>query len=90
MTVAHSPAGTLRTRVHILAGQVEALERALAREAAAEDILVQIAAVRGAAQALMLQVLDERLRDEVVGEEDAARRAARAERLLQLLRGYAR
>ena len=80
----------LLTRVRRVAGQVTALERARESGVECNDLLVQIAAVRGAVHALMLEVLDERLQDQVVGEVDAGKRAAEAGSLMQLLRGYAR
>lgn len=53
----------LLTRVRRMKGQVEALHRALEENHECTDILQQIAAVRGAANGLMADVLEEHLRE---------------------------
>lgn len=51
------------TRVRRLKGQIEALERALNDETECRLILQQIAAVRGAANGLMAEVLESHMRE---------------------------
>ncbi|ETX66710.1 transcriptional repressor frmR [Citrobacter freundii UCI 31] len=49
------------TRVRRIRGQIDALERALENDAECRSILQQIAAVRGAANGLMAEVLERAL-----------------------------
>ena len=75
-------------RVRRIAGQVAALEKALETDADCGDVLVQIAAARGAMHGLMMEVLGGHLQDHVVAESDDARRSAEAAVVLDLLRTY--
>lgn len=81
---------SLLTRVRRVAGQVAALERALQDEADCAEVLVQIAAARGAMHGLMMEVLLGHLDEHVVAEQDEARRRREAQVLLKLLQGYAK
>ncbi|MGX5729875.1 metal/formaldehyde-sensitive transcriptional repressor [Pseudoxanthomonas beigongshangi] len=78
----------LQTRVRRLKGQVEALDRAIAESTDCLAVLTQAAAVRGAAQSLMLALLDDHLREHVVTEDDADARQAEGEALAGMLRSY--
>lgn len=72
-----------------MAGQVAALEASLqSAEADCTDVLMQASAVRGAAHALLMALLDEHLQEHVVGPDDPAERAAEARVLVKLLRAY--
>ena len=53
----------LLARVRRMRGQTEALERALSQDQECTAVLQQIAAVRGAANGLMSDVLEEHLRE---------------------------
>lgn len=53
----------LLTRVHRIAGQAAALEKALEQESECAAILQQIAAIRGAVNGLMGQVLEHHIRE---------------------------
>jgi DNA-binding FrmR family transcriptional regulator len=53
----------LLARVRRMQGQVEALERLLSEQRECNDVLQQIAAVRGAATSLMADVLEEHLQE---------------------------
>jgi DNA-binding FrmR family transcriptional regulator len=53
----------LLVRVRRIKGQVEAVERALTADADCTAILQQIAAIRGASNALMTDVFEEHLRE---------------------------
>ena len=53
----------LLARVRRMQGQVEALERLLREQRDCNDVLQQIAAVRGAATGLMADVLEEHLQE---------------------------
>lgn len=58
----------LLTRVRRIRGQVDALERALLEQSECSAILQQIAAVRGAVNGLMAEVLEGHLRVHVAAE----------------------
>lgn len=78
-------------RVRRIAGQVEALERAIANQAECGDILHLAAAARGAMNGLLDEVLEAHLREHVArpGLSDKARKAG-AEEIMQAIRRYAK
>jgi DNA-binding FrmR family transcriptional regulator len=79
----------LLTRVRRIRGQAEALERALEQETECSAILQQIAAIRGAVNGLMAQVLEGHLRDHLGPEaEDPEQRAEDLEMVVGVLRSY--
>ncbi|QWT19480.1 metal/formaldehyde-sensitive transcriptional repressor [Bacillus sp. NP157] len=78
----------LVTRIRRLRGQLDALERALEGDAECLDVLTQAAAIRGASQGLMVELLGDHLRQHVVAPEDVEEREAEAEQVLQLVRRY--
>ncbi|MCB1567229.1 MAG: metal/formaldehyde-sensitive transcriptional repressor [Xanthomonadales bacterium] len=80
----------LLARVRRVAGQVAALETALESDAECLDVLIQIAAAKGAIHGLMMEVLSGHLIEHVVAEASAAKRTAEAEALIALLRSYAK
>jgi len=89
--MAHSPEDKKRvlTRVRRIRGQVEALERALEAGEPCIAILQQIAAVRGAANGLMGEMVEIHLNDELVnGETTREQRAQRMDEIGHLLRAY--
>lgn len=71
------------SRVRRITGQCQALERALQTEAPCAPILQQIAAVRGAVNGLMAEVLETYIREEFAQTDDAKTRE-----LLALVRSY--
>lgn len=81
----------LVARVRRIAGQVGAVERALNNGAGCAEILHLAAAVRGAVNGLMDEVIAEHLQEHVArpGLSDAER-AEGAETLLAVIRRYAR
>ncbi|ABU76962.1 hypothetical protein ESA_01708 [Cronobacter sakazakii ATCC BAA-894] len=90
-TMPHSPEDKKRilTRVRRIRGQAEALERALEAGEPCLHILQQIAAVRGAANGLMGEMVEIHLKDELVsGETTPEQRAQRMAEIGQLLRAY--
>lgn len=89
----HSPAEKKKAlaRVRRLRGQVEALERALEQGAHCGPVLQQLAAIRGATNALMAEVLESHLREEFAPDPgDDPRRARRVDEMTQLVRTYLR
>ena len=71
-------------------GQVAAIERALDQEADCSDILHNIAACRGAMDALMAEVIDGHIRYHILGPDDSAtdEQTRAAEDLVSALRAY--
>lgn len=81
--------GDLLARVRRIAGQVAAIERGLEREANCADILHLVAAVRGAVNGLLDEIVVDHLEDHVAkpGLSDAER-AKGAEELMTVIRRY--
>lgn len=81
----------LVARVRRIAGQVAAVEKALAADAPCATVLHRVAAVRGAVNGLLAEVIAEHLKDHVAlpGLSDAER-ATGAEDLLAVIRRYAK
>ncbi|MGO9802308.1 MAG: metal/formaldehyde-sensitive transcriptional repressor [Steroidobacteraceae bacterium] len=82
----------LLARVGRIRGQVEALERALEAEKGCHEIMQQIAAVRGAANALMTEVIEEHVRTHVASPSitSNATRTRGADELIEVVRTYLR
>ena len=82
MAHVHKNRKQLLTRVRRIAGQVAALEQALdqpeGKAGDCADVLVQVAAVRGAAHSLLMELLHEHLQEHVVGADDPQQRADEA------------
>lgn len=81
----------LIARVHRIAGQVGAIEKALSADAPCATVLHRVAAVRGAVNGLLDEVIAEHLKEHVAlpGLSDDAR-AAGADDLLAVIRRYAK
>jgi DNA-binding FrmR family transcriptional regulator len=85
-----TPSKALRTRVRRIRGQVEALEAALETGGECTDVLVQIAAIRGAAHGLMMEVLGEHLASHVGEERNARARQDAISEIVALMRTHLR
>ncbi|PJF08431.1 metal/formaldehyde-sensitive transcriptional repressor [Pseudorhodobacter sp. MZDSW-24AT] len=79
---------TLIARVRRLRGQMEAIERALEAEAPCAEVLNLAASVRGAANGLMLELLEDHLLSHVVEAETDKERAAGATELMEVMRRH--
>ncbi len=91
MPMGHTVRGKskLLARVRRIRGQVEALERALEAEKSCSVILHQIAAVRGAINGLMSNVLEDHIQTHVANPAiEAAERAQGADELIDVIRTY--
>ncbi len=89
----HSPVEKKKAlvRVRRIRGQAEALERALDEGADCGPVLQQLAAIRGAVNALMAEVLESHIREEFASDPDGdPRRAQRVSDMTQLVRTYLR
>lgn len=87
----HTPQEKKRVlaRVGRMRGQCEALERALQQGADCAAVLQQIAALRGAVNGLMAQVLESHLREELAQPAASQRqRDQRVDEVVALLRSY--
>ncbi len=79
----------LVARTRRIAGQIAAVERALEAEAGCASILQQVAAVRGAINGLMDELVEDHLREHVVRSDlSEADRAAGADELIAVIRRY--
>ena len=67
----------LLARVRRMRGQVEALARLLHQQRDCNDVLQQIAAVRGAATSLMADVLEEHLKEHLSAQSNSTEQRAR-------------
>lgn len=80
---------SLLTRVRRIKGQVEALEKALEGSPDCSAVLQQIAAIRGAANGLMLEVLEGHLRDHLGPDvTDMDQREHDLQQVVGVLRSY--
>lgn len=89
----HSPEEKKRVlaRVRRLRGQVEALERALDAGADCAPVLQQIAAIRGASNGLMSEVMEGHIREQFGRPAaSAGERDARVAEMTALVRSYLR
>lgn len=87
----HSPEDKKRVlaRVRRMRGQVEALERALEAGTDCAPVLQQIAALRGAANGLMSEVMEAHIRDQFAQPaRTAVERSARVDEMTALVRSY--
>lgn len=80
----------LLARVRRIRGQVEALERALEAEHGCAEVLQQIAAVRGAINGLMVEVMEDHIETHLADSESDARRRQGADELIEVVRSYLR
>ncbi len=74
----------LLARVRRMKGQIEAIERSLETEAGCEQVLHQIAGVRGAMAGLMAEVVEDHVRTHLV-DSDKHPGALDAEAVAQLM-----
>ena len=89
--MAHIIAGrkSLLARVRRIKGQADALERALEQATECSAVLQQIAAIRGAVNGLMAEVLEGHLREHLGPEAtDVRQRDADLEQVISVLRSY--
>lgn len=79
----------LLTRVRRIKGQADALEKALEQGGDCSAVLQQIAAIRGAVNGLMAEVLEGHIREHLgVDEIPAEQRSRDLENVVAVLRSY--
>ena len=86
----HTPAEKKKalTRLRRIQGQAEALARALEAGADCGAVLQQLAAMRGAVNGLMAEVLESHLHEEFGGAAGGAKKSAGVEQAIALVRSY--
>jgi len=78
----------LLVRIRKIKGQAEALEKALEKEVECSAILQQIAAVRGAVNGLMSEVVEGYLREHLGEDTSLAQRKEDLEQIVPVIRSY--
>ena len=78
----------LLTRLKKIQGQSTALEKMINSENDCAEVLQQLAAIRGAVNGMMMQVIEGHLIDHVVKEPEEAQREADLGVVLQVMKSY--
>ena len=78
----------LLTRLKKIQGQSAALEKMLNREHECAEVLQQLAAIRGAVNGMMMQVIQGHLTDHVVKEPEEGQREADLDVVMQVIKSY--
>lgn len=78
----------LRKRLNRILGQVEALQRALAKDAGSTKVLQQATACRGALDSFIAEVIEEHIRTRIVAADDAVSARFAAEELIGIVHSY--
>jgi DNA-binding FrmR family transcriptional regulator len=79
----------LLARVRRIRGQVEAIERALESETGCAEVLHLVAAVRGATNGLMAELIEDHIHEHVVSPERSKdERDAAVDELIDVVRAY--
>lgn len=87
----HENAGELLARVRRIAGQINAVERGIERDAPCGEILHLVAAVRGAVNGLLDEIIVDHLDRHVAGHGlDDEERAKAADELKTVIRRYSK
>lgn len=85
--LANDPDKKLLTRVRRIRGQIEGIERALEGNADCYAVLQQTAAVRGALNGLMTELIEGHIRHHILPD---AKNGRGAEELIEIVRSYLR
>lgn len=81
--------GKLLTRVRRIRGQAEGLERLLDQDGDCNKVLQQIAAIRGATNGLMVEVLEDHIREHLGSvDADPEVRLDDLEQVVSVIRSY--
>ena len=78
----------LLARVRRIRGQIEAIERGLEAEIGCTDILQLVASVRGATNGLLVELVEDHLRNHVVEAKTRDERIAGGEELIDVIKSY--
>lgn len=77
---------SLLNRVRRIRGQIEAVERALEQEQGCAEVMLTLAASRGAIHALMVRLLEGHLRTHVAEPTDSVEREEAADEVARVFR----
>jgi FrmR/RcnR family transcriptional regulator, repressor of frmRAB operon len=80
----------LLNRIRRIRGQVEAVERTLEGEADCSDVIHRLTAARGAMSSLLVEVLEDHVREHVIGRTASDARLEAADELIEILHTYFR
>ena len=78
----------LLARVSRIRGQINGIERALAENQDCGELLLTLAACRGALNALMAEILEGHVRQHVLGGKSNKSQAAAGEELIEVIKRY--
>jgi DNA-binding FrmR family transcriptional regulator len=78
----------LLNRIRRIRGQVEAVERTLEGEADCSDVMHLLTASRGAINSLLAEVLEDHVREHVLGRVSTGTRAEAADELIDVIHAY--
>ena len=78
----------LTARVRRIAGQINAVERALEAELGCADVLQLLASVRGALNGLTAELIEDHIRHHVVAAENDIERRNAGDELIDVVRTY--
>jgi FrmR/RcnR family transcriptional regulator, repressor of rcnA expression len=78
----------LLARVSRIRGQLNGIERALEENHDCGEVLLTLAACRGALNALMAEILEDHVREHVLSKESTESQAAAGEELIEVIRRY--
>jgi DNA-binding FrmR family transcriptional regulator len=78
----------LLKRLKRIRGQVEAIQRALERDANSVSVLQQATACRGALDGFIAEVLEDHIREQVVEAKDRAAVSKAADELIAIIHSY--
>jgi DNA-binding FrmR family transcriptional regulator len=78
----------LLNRVRRIRGQVEAVERTLEGEADCSDVMHLLTAARGAINSLLAEVLEDHVREHLLGRVSTGTRAGAADELIDVIHAY--
>lgn len=84
----HESKDKLLARIRRIRGQVEAIETTLNSDHECADLLQLIAAVRGATNGLMNEVVEGHIRHHVLSSKASSAEQQGAEELIELVRSY--
>jgi DNA-binding FrmR family transcriptional regulator len=82
----------LLNRIRRIGGQVEAIERALETDAGCNEVMRQLATVRGAVNGMMAEVVEDHIQMHMVdtNRKPTKGEVAAADELIEVLRSYIR
>lgn len=78
----------LLNRIRRIRGQVEAVERTLEGDADCSDVMHLLTATRGAINSLLAEVLEDHVREHVLGRTATGTRADAADELIDVIHAY--